>query len=133
MANGSEGAPPAVLVIDDEKNQRGMLAFALTDHGYTVVAVESGAAALAAANLRPFDVAVCDIKMPGLDGVDTLKALKAQNPRLQVIMVTGYASPKTAMASMKLGAFNYLAKPYDIQDLIIILEKAVARGRQPPA
>ena len=125
--------PAAVLVIDDDKNQRSMLVFSLRDQGYLVTAVESGEAALAAAQAQRFDVAICDVMMPGLDGVETLKALKARAPRLEVVMATGYATPKTAVASMKLGAFNYIAKPYELQDLLAVLEKALARGRQRPA
>lgn len=125
--------PASILVIDDDKNQRNMLMFSLRDQGYVVTAVESGEAALAAAQASHFDVAICDIMMPGFDGVETLKALKSRFPRLEVVMATGYATPKTAMASMKLGAFNYIAKPYELKDLLAILEKAVARGRQDPA
>ena len=71
--------------------------------------------------------------MPGLDGVETLKALKVRCPRLEVVMATGYATPRTASASMKLGAFNYIAKPYELKDLLAVLEKAVARSRQDQA
>jgi DNA-binding NtrC family response regulator len=128
-----QNKPAAILVIDDDKNQRNMLMFSLRDQGYAVTAVESGEAALAAAQAAPFDVAICDVMMPGFDGVETLKALKARFPRLAVVMATGYATPKTALASMKLGAFNYIAKPYELKDLLAVLEKAVARGRQDQA
>ena len=132
MANdGSRAA--SILVIDDDKNQRNMLAFALRDQGYTVVAVESGAQAVAAARADRFDVAICDVMMPDCDGVATLKALKAQHPRLEVVMATGYATPQTAASSMQSGAFNYVAKPYELKDLLAILEKAVARSRQDAA
>lgn len=121
--------PASVLVIDDDKSQRRMLMFSLQGQGYVVTAVESGAAALAAVQKESFDVAICDIMMPGLDGVETLKALKSRCPGLEVIMATGYATPKTATSSMRYGAFNYIAKPYELQDLLAVLEKAVARGR----
>ncbi|MFA6003518.1 MAG: response regulator [Elusimicrobiota bacterium] len=120
----------SILVIDDDKNQRSMLAFALRDQGHDVVAVENGEKALSAARAKRFDVAICDIMMPGLDGVATLKALKQQYPRLEVIMATGYATPGTAVASLKLGAFNYIAKPYELKDLLAILEKAIIRSRK---
>jgi DNA-binding NtrC family response regulator len=129
----NQKTPASILVIDDDKNQRSMLMFSLQDQGYAVKAVESGEAALAAVQKERFDVAVCDIMMPGLDGVETLKALKARCPRLEIIMATGYASPKTALSSMQSGAFNYIAKPYELKDLLAVLEKAVARGRQRPA
>jgi DNA-binding NtrC family response regulator len=130
---GDHNKPAAILVIDDDKNQRSMLMFSLRDQGYAVTAAESGEAALAAVQAAHFDVAICDIMMPGFDGVETLKALKARCPRLEVVMATGYATPKTALASMKLGAFNYIAKPYELKDLLAVLEKAVARSRQDQA
>jgi DNA-binding NtrC family response regulator len=122
--------PASVLVIDDDKNQRSMLLFSLRGEGYAVTAVESGEAALEAVAKERFDAAICDIMMPGLDGVETLKALKARCPRLEVVMATGYATPRTAKASLQLGAFNYIAKPYELKDLLAVLEKAVARSRQ---
>lgn len=120
----------SILVIDDDKNQRNMLAFALQDQGYYVTAVESGQAALEAAKNTHFDVAICDIMMPGIDGVETLKTLKDQHPQLEVIMATGYATPKTATDSMNLGAFNYLAKPYELKDLLAILTQALNRSKK---
>jgi len=129
----NQNKPAAVLVIDDDKNQRSMLTFSLRDQGYLVTAVESGAAALTAAQASHFDVAICDIMMPGFDGMETLKTLKTRFPRLEVVMATGYATPKTAMTSMKLGAFNYIAKPYELKDLLAVLKKAVARSRHDQA
>lgn len=117
----------SILVIDDDKNQRSMLLFALRDRDYEVVAVESGAQAIGEVAGRHFDAAICDIMMPGLGGVDTLKTLKAAQPGLEVIMATGYATAETALASMKNGAYHYIAKPYELKDLFAILEQALAR------
>jgi len=114
-----------ILVVDDDKNQRNMLAFALRDRGYEVAAVDSGAQALELAKGKVFDAAVCDIMMPGVNGVDTLKQLKALQPRLPVIMATAYATNALASASMKNGAFGYIAKPYELKELFAILERAV--------
>lgn len=114
-----------ILVVDDDKNQRNMLAFALRDRGYEVAAVDSGAQALELAKSKVFDAAVCDIMMPGVNGVDTLKQLKALQPRLPVIMATAYATNALASASMKNGAFGYIAKPYELKELFAILERAV--------
>lgn len=118
-----------VLVIDDDKNQRNMLAFALKDRGYHIVAVESGERAVKIAESEKFDLAICDIMMPGLGGVDTLKRLRELQPGLRVVMATGYATAETALKSMKLGAVNYLAKPYELKDLLAVLETALKRGR----
>lgn len=122
-----------ILVVDDDKNQRNMLAFALRDRGYEVAAVENGAQALELAKGKSFAAAVCDIMMPGVNGVDTLKQLKALHPRLPVIMATAYATNALAAASMKNGAFGYIAKPYELKELFAILERAVPPGsRQEP-
>lgn len=117
-----------ILVVDDDKNQRNMLAFALRDRGYEVAAVENGAQALELAKGKEFAAAVCDIMMPGVNGVDTLKQLKALHPRLPVIMATAYATNALAAASMKNGAFGYIAKPYELKELFAILERAVPQG-----
>ncbi|MBI5624709.1 MAG: response regulator [Elusimicrobia bacterium] len=117
-----------VLVIDDDKNQRNMLSFALRDRGYQIVAVESGERALQEAASGTFDLAICDIMMPGLGGVETLKRLRELQPGLKVVMATGYATAETALKSMRLGAVNYLAKPYELKDLLSVLEAALARG-----
>jgi DNA-binding NtrC family response regulator len=124
----AEPTPPMILVVDDDKNQRNMLAFALRDRGYEVAAVESGAQALELAKGKVFAAAVCDIMMPGINGVDTLQRLKALQPRLAVIMATAYATNALASASMKNGAFGYIAKPYELKELFAILERAVPPG-----
>ena len=122
-----ETTPPAILVVDDDKNQRNMLAFALRDRGYIVAAVDNGAEAVELAKGKEFDAAVCDIMMPGVNGVDTLKQLRSLRPRLPVIMATAYATNALASASMKNGAFGYIAKPYELKELFEILERAVPR------
>ncbi len=119
--------PPSILIVDDDKNQRNMLAFALRDKGYVVVAVDSGKEAIEHATKSDFDAAVCDIMMPGINGVDTLKQLKLAQPSLPVIMATAYATNALATASMKSGAYGYLAKPYELKELFAILERAVVR------
>lgn len=118
-----------ILVVDDDKNQRNMLVFALETCGYRVTAASSGAEAVALAATDPFDAAICDVMMPGVDGIQTLESLRAAQPALRVIMATGYATPQTAVKSKKLGAFNYLAKPYEMNDLLDVLERALRDGR----
>lgn len=120
-----------ILVVDDDKNQRNMLAFALRDRGYEVAAVDTGAQALELAKGKVFAAAVCDIMMPGVNGVDTLKRLKELQPRLPVIMATAYATNALASASMKNGAFGYIAKPYELKELFEVLARAVTRSELP--
>lgn len=119
-----------ILVVDDDKNQRNMLVFALETCGYRVTAASSGAEAVALAATDTFDAAICDVMMPGVDGIQTLESLRAAQPALRVIMATGYATPQTAVKSKKLGAFNYLAKPYEMNDLLDVLERALRDGRE---
>jgi DNA-binding response OmpR family regulator len=121
------GAPQAILVVDDDKNQRNMLAFALRDKGFDVVAVESGALAVEEAATRLFDAAICDIMMPGMNGVETLKNLRKTQPGLEVIMATAYATPALAAASLGGGACSYIAKPYELKELFALLEQALSR------
>jgi DNA-binding NtrC family response regulator len=120
----------SILVVDDDKNQRSMLAFALRDRGYRVVAVESGLLALERAKEETFDAAICDIMMPGINGVDTLGQLKLAQPGLKIIMATAYATTALAAASMKGGASGYIAKPYDLKELFVLLDAALS-GKGP--
>ncbi|MBI5247818.1 MAG: response regulator [Elusimicrobia bacterium] len=122
----SEKGPLSILVVDDDKNQRSMLAFALSDRGYRVVSVESGALAVESAKKEKFDAAICDIMMPGVNGVAALAQLKKAQPGLKVIMATAYATTALAAASMKGGATGYIAKPYDLKELFAMLDKALA-------
>lgn len=116
-----------VLVIDDEKGLREMLHYALTEHGYEVAMAENGRAALDQAHSRSFDLALCDIMMPVMGGMETLRALKRDYPSMEVIMMTGFATQETASESLKLGAFDYIAKPYDLDTLCERVDKAMER------
>jgi DNA-binding NtrC family response regulator len=118
-----------VLVIDDEADMREMLALVLHARGLEVETADSGQAALAAVARRRFEVAITDLRMPGMDGIATLDALKARDPALEVIVATGYASDETAAICMQRGAYGYLRKPFGIDDLQAIIERALtARG-----
>src|ERR1041384_4488893 len=94
----SASAPvkPTVLVIDDESGLRDMLAYALPELGFSVAAAASGEEALKLARARDFDLAVCDLMMPGLSGVETLRQLKVLRPATEVVMATGFATLETA-------------------------------------
>ena len=121
--------PATVLVIDDEPDMREMLAFDLSQEGYEVQTAESGMAALQAIRARRFDVAVTDLKMPGMDGVQTLAALKEIAPDMEVIIATGYASLDSAVACLKHGAFDYIQKPYDLEQIRTLLGRALDKSR----
>ncbi len=115
-----------VLVVDDEKGLRDMLAFSLGRLGHRVTGVENGFQALQRAAEEDFDIVLSDIMMPGMSGLETLKALKSLHQRLPVIVVTGYATLEDAVQAVKLGASDYLAKPYELGTLRAAIERALA-------
>ncbi|MDC0710588.1 response regulator [Stigmatella sp. ncwal1] len=114
----------SVLVIDDEPGIRDMLSFELSQEGFDVETAENGMAAVETLRRRKFDLAITDLKMPGMDGVATVEALRALDPDIEVIVATGYASVETAVACMKHGAYDYIQKPYDVAELKLLLERA---------
>jgi DNA-binding NtrC family response regulator len=114
-----------ILIIDDEEDIRDGLEFELSRKGYLVQTAESGEEALVHAAARRFEVAITDLKMPGLDGLETLRALKAIDPTIAVIIATGYASPETSAQCLERGAFGCLWKPFELADLIAMLNAAL--------
>jgi DNA-binding NtrC family response regulator len=121
--------PVRVLVIDDEKGLRDMLSYTLKRMKFEVAVAEDGEKGLAAARAADFDVVVCDVMMPGLDGIAVLRALKRERPALAVVMVTGFPTDETAARARELGAYDYLAKPYEVMSLCATLEKAASGAR----
>jgi signal transduction histidine kinase len=120
---------PAVLVIDDESGIRSILARALPRRGYEVVMAETGEQAVAQAKEKAFDLAICDMMMPGMNGVATLKALKGLQPHMEVVMATGYSSMESAIESLKSGAYDYVSKPYALDHIFSVLDKALEHRR----
>lgn len=119
----------SVLVVDDEPGMRDMLSFLLTQEGFQVTTAESGAAAVESARVQKFDLAITDLRMPGIDGMDTVSALKSIDPEIEVVVGTGYASVETAVECMKRGAYDYIRKPYDIRELKLLLDRALEKSR----
>jgi len=122
-------ARATVLVIDDEQDMREMLAFELSQDGFEVATAESGMAGVEAVKKRRFDLAVTDLKMPGMDGAQTVAALKEIEPDLEIIVATGYATVETAVDCMRRGAYDYIRKPYDLEEMRLLLERALERSR----
>ena len=116
-----------LLVIDDEPDVREMLEFIFAGEGFDVVTVDSGLAAIELVRVRSFDLAVTDMKMPGINGIETLTALKQIDRSMEVIVVTGYASEQTAAECMKRGAYGYLTKPFELAELLPLVGAALAR------
>jgi DNA-binding NtrC family response regulator len=116
-----------VLVVDDEEIARKNLDHILQKEGYIVVMAASGAEALEKMKTSNFDVVLTDIKMENISGIDVLVKTKSKYPETEVIMVTAYASTDSAMDSLKKGAFQYIAKPFKINDIRITVKQAIAK------
>jgi DNA-binding NtrC family response regulator len=117
----------SVLIIDDEQDIRDVLALELGREGFEATTAEGGHAALAAARRRRFDLAITDLKMPGMDGIATLEGLKAIDPAIQVLIATGYASEQTRAACMERGACGYLQKPFDLDEIVAAVRRVLVR------
>ncbi len=116
-----------VLVVDDESSARSALEKLLTQDGYAVDSAGDGVAALALFAETPFDVVVTDLNMPNMDGVELLKKLRAQDADLPVLLCTASNDMSAAVAAMREGADDYLAKPVDIEALTLSIERALER------
>lgn len=119
-----------VLLIDDEETLLMYLSKRLLHEGFSVVTADSGEKALAEAQGQVFDVAVVDLKMPGMDGVETQRRLKEIQPFIQCIVLTGHGSIQTALESGKQDAFQYLLKPAEYGDLVKTIREAHQRAMQ---
>jgi two-component system response regulator PilR (NtrC family) len=124
MANTRRGA---ILVIDDEEIMREILETLLAREGYDVRLASSGEEGLNLARSMPFDAALVDIMMPGLDGIATLDELKRIDEELAVLIITAYASVESAISAMKAGAFDYITKPFKNEEVLVVVRNAMER------
>ena len=118
---------PKILVVDDEERFRLTLAKLLTVRGLDVTTLGSGQEALEALRRDPFDVIVLDVRMPGMNGIETLAEIKKINPLIEVIILTGHASVDAAVDIMKLGGYDYLLKPCSMEELTDKIDAAFER------
>lgn len=118
-----------VLLVDDEKEFLELLTMRLTKRNIEVRSASSGEEALAALSEGGFDVVVLDVRMPGMDGIETLSRMKALAPDVEVIMLTGHANTEVAERGMEMGSFDYLIKPVSINELLIKLQDACRKKR----
>jgi len=122
--------PTNVLVVDDEKDFVEMLSLRLEEIGERITPAYSGRECLDVLEKKNIDVVILDIKMPGMDGIETLREIKKRFPIVEVIMLTGHGTTETAVEGMKLGAFDYLMKPADFDDLTTKVEGARKRKEE---
>lgn len=118
-----------ILIIDDEEIMRSFLADVLIDEGYDVDVAENGEIGIEKTKGGGFHLIVTDVKMPGVSGIDVLKAAKSIDKNIDVIIMTGYASVNTAVESMKLGAVDYITKPFNIDQIKMIVERTIEKRR----
>ncbi len=120
---------PRILVVDDERSMRELLAIVLRREGYEVLLAENGRAAVETLEREPVDILISDIKMPDMSGVDVLRAAKKIDQDILGIMITAFASTETAVEAMRLGACDYLSKPFDV-DLLRMKVREKIESRQ---
>jgi two-component system response regulator PilR (NtrC family) len=116
-----------VLVVDDEPSMRELLGIMLGKEGFEVLAAESRAAAAAVLSRGPVDLVVTDVRLPDGDGIEVLRHVKAASPETVVIVMTAFGSTETAVAALKLGAHDYLVKPFDVDELRLVIRNALER------
>ncbi|MGD0841678.1 MAG: sigma-54 dependent transcriptional regulator, partial [Candidatus Acidiferrales bacterium] len=118
-----------LLIVDDELSVRDSLGKWFREEGYEASVAESAHAALSQMAAHHFDLALIDIKMPGTDGIDLLHRIREVDPEMLVIIMTGYASVETAVAALKDGAYDYVSKPFDPDDIAHTVHNALAHRR----
>lgn len=119
--------PAWILVVDDEQIARENLVFVLDKEGYKTVAVDSGLAAFQELEKGEFDLVMTDLRMQQVDGLQVLERTKELAPDTEVIVITGYATVSSAVEAMQKGAYHYLAKPYQIEEVRILVRKALEK------
>lgn len=114
-----------ILLADDDSSVRRVLQFKLEKKGFTVVSAADGLQALEALKSQPFDLLLSDIRMPKMDGIELLGEARLAQPHIKVILITAHATVNQAVQAVKLGAFDYITKPFEDEELFVAIEKAL--------
>jgi two-component system, NtrC family, nitrogen regulation response regulator GlnG len=120
---------PQILIADDEDSLRWVLEKGLRQAGYEVTSVKDGAAAVQAVETGPFDLVFLDLRMPGLDGLAALARMREVRADACVVVMTAHGTMETAIQAMQRGAYDYLTKPFDLDEVLLLAERALAAGR----
>src|SRR5215470_17844382 len=118
-----------VLLIEDDQGIVVTLRRLLTEEGHQVEIETRGDTGLERARTKPFDVVITDMKLPGLNGLEVVRQLHSARPRLPIILITAHGTTETAIEATKSGAYDYLVKPFEMPELIELVEHAVASSR----
>ncbi|MBI1728557.1 MAG: sigma-54-dependent Fis family transcriptional regulator, partial [Candidatus Rokubacteria bacterium] len=122
-------AKARILVIDDEKSMRDLLSITLEKEGYDVLTAAGGEPAIEALHRESVDAVITDLRMPKVDGLQVLRVAKEVSPDTAVIVITAVASTETAVEAMKLGAYDYITKPFKLDEVNLIVRNALERKR----
>jgi two-component system response regulator PilR (NtrC family) len=118
----------SILVVDDERSLREFLSICLSRAGHKVIAADAPAVALKSLAAHPVDLVITDLKMPGpMDGLALLDEVKKRTPEVQVVVMTAFATTETAIAALKRGAYDYLTKPVKVDEIQVVVERALER------
>lgn len=117
--------PKSILVVEDDNELRPIITCILEDEGYLVEAAESGSVAVERAKQRKFDLVLSDVRMEGMDGLEVAQAIRAVLPKVPLIVITGYASQDVPIRAIKQQAFDYLHKPFELDELLRCVEEAL--------
>ena len=130
MGGGMFKTPSRIMLVDDEEDFLEMLGLRLKEIGEEVITATSGDDCLDALERTEVDVIILDVKMPGMDGIETLREIKRRHPLVEVIMLTGHGTIESAVQGMKLGAFDFLLKPSQFDELTTKVNEARRRKRE---
>src|SRR5436305_1365385 len=114
-----------ILIVDDEPRIRRVLTMLLGDQGHETVEAQTGEAAIEVAGRVAFDLALVDLSLPGIDGLATFQTIREHDPKLSAIMMTAFGTIRSAVEAMRAGAFDYLTKPFDNDELLISVKRAL--------
>ena len=116
-----------ILIVDDEQSYRQLLSLVFESDGHTVRTAMNGRQALESLQAEPADVIISDVKMPDIDGIEMLRAIRETLPDLGVVLMTAFASVETAREAFKLGADDFIQKPFDVEELKLIVKKTLEK------
>src|SRR5580658_5830412 len=133
LENHKDAKPmPRILIVDDDPGQRSLLNSFLRSQDFETVTADSGERALELLRTAKFDLMISDVRMPGLSGLETLRLARKEHSTLPVLLVTAYTDVRDAVAAMRDGAVNYLAKPIDLDELLATVRQAIGISETKP-